>query len=87
MTMVTRLGLSEPVFTTPIKADPLAEALSDLALVRCVRGFDGWVMPDGLAPRPVFERLVEQGVLEAWPGRPLYRVARPATSVRAGDAV
>jgi len=45
----------------------------DLDLATCVRALGGWVEPAGLAPRQAFERLVEAGALEAWPGRPLYR--------------
>lgn len=60
-----------------------ADAAPDLPardLLVCLRALGGWVAPEGLAPRADFDRLVEQGLLEAWPGRPLYRV-RP----QAGD--
>ena len=45
----------------------------DGELLDCLRGMGGWVSPEGLAPRGRFDRLVEAGLLEAWPGRPLYR--------------
>jgi hypothetical protein len=50
-----------------------APPLSAEELFDCVRALGGWVAPDGLAPRAEFDRLVEQGRLEAWPGRALYR--------------
>jgi hypothetical protein len=46
---------------------------SDLELVARVRDLDGWVSPAGLAPRETFERLVAAGLMQALPGRPLYR--------------
>ncbi len=52
-----------------------APKISAEDLFDCVRALGGWVAPDGLAPRADFDRLVEQGRLEAWPGRALYRVA------------
>lgn len=61
-------------------APDAASSLPARDLLDCLRALGGWVAPDGLAPRADFDRLVEQGLLEAWPGRPLYRV-RP----QAGD--
>jgi hypothetical protein len=87
MSFVAQLGLSESAFTTPIPSRTLAEAAADFDLIACIRAFDGWVAPDGLAPRAVLDRLVEQGRLEAWPGRPLYRAPRSAATASGGVAV
>lgn len=85
MTMVARFGLPEPVSSASF---PRVERPSPgLDLVRCIRALDGWVAPDGLAPRAVLDGLVERGLLDAWPGRPLYRAPRGAAGSRGGETV
>jgi hypothetical protein len=86
MTMVARLGLPDCASASPITARPAPPAGPEFDLVACLRGLDGWVAPDGLAPRAAFERLAERGLLEAWPNRPLYRAPRNTTPVRAETA-
>jgi hypothetical protein len=69
------MNQSVPIVTTGAASASVAEnCLSDFDLVARVRNLDGWVSPHGLAPRATFERLVAEGLLEALPGRPLYRV-------------
>jgi len=63
----------------PAIAEPAPIETADFDLSACVRELGGWVEPAGLAPRAAFDRLVTQGALEAWPGRPLYR-ARPGSA-------
>lgn len=61
----------------PLPAPPACATGSPaFDLLRCVHALDGWVAPDGLAPRAAFESLVAAGQLEAWAGRPLYRAPR-----------
>ncbi len=86
MSIVARLELPDAIAVSPIEPPGDPQSGPGFDLVRCIRAFDGWVAPDGLAPRAVLERLVEQGRLEAWPGRPLYRAPRSPMSANAGDA-
>lgn len=61
---------------------PLPESRTDLtpaqraesALLLCIGSLGGWVGPHGLATRAELDALVARGVLEVWPGRPLYRI-------------
>jgi hypothetical protein len=86
MSIVARLELPDAVAAPSIMPSGGASFGPGFDLVRCIRAFDGWVAPDGLAPRAVLDRLVGQGRLEAWPGRPLYRAPRVSALVPAGDA-
>ena len=82
------IEVPKPHPTDPVEAVsepiPARAPLSESELIACVQGIGGWVAPGGLAPRAVFDRLAEKGLLEAWPNRPLYRA--PA-STDEGEAV
>ena len=85
MSIVARLELPDAIAISPIDPPEAAPFTPGFDLVRCIRALDGWVAPEGLAPRTVLDRLVEQGRLEAWPGRPLYRAPRASALFPAGD--
>lgn len=68
-----RPASGESTSNASIQSRPVGLAPAAAELLACLRDMKGWVSPEGLAPRAAFDRLVEAGLLEAWPGRPLYR--------------
>jgi len=74
MNLATPALCLDPDF--PATDTPAPMESQDFDLLVCVRALGGWVEPTGLGPRAEFDRLVEEGALEAWPGRPLYRAVQ-----------
>jgi len=52
----------------------------EIELLLCIRSLGGWVGPGRMASRETLDGLAARGLLEVWPGRPLYRVPQGSGS-------